>query len=76
MLSKGDLLHYGKHLVINLGLERTREMHDDEGYGGLFVPQVKVAFVSEGPTWGKHCWVERRHLKKVDREVCPGSSVG
>jgi hypothetical protein len=72
MWKKGDLISYGAYQAIYLGADRLTEKFDDEGFGGLFVPQIKIAILKNSPSQahafsyvGSHMWVDRRLVKRL-----------
>ena len=72
MWKRGDLVSYGACQAIYLGLERLKEKFDDEGLGGLFVPQIKIAIVRDSASQahafsciGRHAWVDRKLVKQL-----------
>ena len=73
-MKKGELLVVGNYLVIYLGRDRLKEKFDDEGFGGLFVPQARVVISQArlpqstlGSRWrvGNEMWIDRKRLKRM-----------
>tara|TARA_Y100000310_G_C20409241_1_gene681132 strand:- start:318 stop:548 length:231 start_codon:yes stop_codon:yes gene_type:complete len=75
MLKKGDLVSYGAYQAICLGGERLHEKFDDEGMGGLYVPQIRIAILRDSPSQahrfsyvGSHMWVDRKRVQRITYE--------
>ena len=78
MYKKGDLVQVqgGCHAIF-LGGERLKEDFDENGYGGLFIPEVHLLIVKDSPNWnlvrsnnskchsrvGKKMWVQRKYVR-------------
>lgn len=71
-MKKGELVSYGVYQAICLGAERLKENYNEEGFGGLFVPQIKIVVLKDSPRQththsyvGKQMWVDRKRVKRI-----------
>ena len=79
-MKKGELVSYGVYRAICLGSERIREDFNEEGSGGLFVPQIRIVIVKSRPRptgvfrelglhhVGKQIWADRKLVKRIELE--------
>ena len=71
-MKKGTLCRWGGGAVLWLGAERLKEKLDDEGMGGLFVPQMRIV-IANTEVWvcrrnfppGKKMWVDSKDVSRV-----------
>ena len=68
-MKRGDLVFLGfGALGTVLGGERLREDFDENGYGGLFVPQIKILVTKEDDRrpriykLGQSRWIDRKRV--------------